>query len=671
MRLRSLAVTLTMAFLGQSAIIMIIISVINIHNVFVNNEKLVFEQQQNIAIDAANQVEKFISEKVVILSSVSHVTNMSAIDNSTQKQVIGKVLALDSAFRQIALIDKNNNEVGRVSRLASSTSGQLNVDNIKEALNEMNDEIYISRVYCDDSTFEPIIIMAVPVLNSLGDKDGVVFAEINLKFMWELIDTIKVGKNGFAYVTDREGNLIAFNDEGRVISGEKIDGLNIVKDFIGSNGINAQKTAKMTKGIMGTNVVTTYVPLGKPDWAVFIEIPVIEAAEPIIRNIIISIISMLIGFILAAIIGIYLSKRITKPIINLKSAARLISKGELGTEIKINAKNEIGELAVDFNQMADNINTLIMNIKQASRIILEQSSTLKEKSDLSAQSSETIVCTMEQINQGADQQAKEAEATSEQTGILGEEINNAVNKTAEVERLAGSARDLSLKSKDTVEILIERANETDRITRAFVENTTSLSDSLEKIRSIADAITEITNKTKNLSLNARIEAARAGEAGRGFEVIVKEISNLSNQSREAAKLIDPILEEIKLKAAVSSKASEEVNVILEEQMKSVYSTQDTFDKIILSMDNAISQIVELSNIIRNIDGIKEKSIKSVMTISSVTQQTAASCQEVSAASEEQKEIAYQVKSFADKLYEMGEKLVEVIDAFKTREEENI
>ncbi len=671
MRLRSLAVTLTMAFLGQSAIIMIIISVINIHNVFVNNEKLVFEQQQNIAIDAANQVEKFISEKVVILSSVSHVTNMSAIDNSTQKQVIGKVLALDSAFRQIALIDKNNNEVGRVSRLASSTSGQLNVDNIKEALNEMNDEIYISRVYCDDSTFEPIIIMAVPVLNSLGDKDGVVFAEINLKFMWELIDTIKVGKNGFAYVTDREGNLIAFNDEGRVISGEKIDGLNIVKDFIGSNGINAQKTAKMTKGIMGTNVVTTYVPLGKPDWAVFNEIPVIEAAEPIIRNIIISIISMLIGFILAAIIGIYLSKRITKPIINLKSAARLISKGELGTEIKINAKNEIGELAVDFNQMADNINTLIMNIKQASRIILEQSSTLKEKSDLSAQSSETIVCAMEQINQGADQQAKEAEATSEQTGILGEEINNAVNKTAEVERLAGSARDLSLKSKDTVEILIERANETDRITRAFVENTTSLSDSLEKIRSIADAITEITNKTKNLSLNARIEAARAGEAGRGFEVIVKEISNLSNQSREAAKLIDPILEEIKLKAAVSSKASEEVNVILEEQMKSVYSTQDTFDKIILSMDNAISQIVELSNIIRNIDGIKEKSIKSVMTISSVTQQTAASCQEVSAASEEQKEIAYQVKSFADKLYEMGEKLVEVIDAFKTREEENI
>jgi len=660
-----------MAFLGQSAIIMIIISVINIHNVFVNNEKLVFEQQQNIAIDAANQVEKFISEKVVILSSVSHVTNMSAIDNSTQKQVIGKVLALDSAFRQIALIDKNNNEVGRVSRLASSTSGQLNVDNIKEALNEMNDEIYISRVYCDDSTFEPIIIMAVPVLNSLRDKDGVVFAEINLKFMWELIDTIKVGKNGFAYVTDREGNLIAFNDEGRVISGEKIDGLNIVKDFIGSNGINAQKTAKMTKGIMGTNVVTTYVPLGKPDWAVFIEIPVIEAAEPIIRNIIISIISMLIGFILAAIIGIYLSKRITKPIINLKSAARLISKGELGTEIKINAKNEIGELAVDFNQMADNINTLIMNIKQASRIILEQSSTLKEKSDLSAQSSETIVCAMEQINQGADQQAKEAEATSEQTGILGEEINNAVNKTAEVERLAGSARDLSLKSKDTVEILIERANETDRITRAFVENTTSLSDSLEKIRSIADAITEITNKTKNLSLNARIEAARAGEAGRGFEVIVKEISNLSNQSREAAKLIDPILEEIKLKAAVSSKASEEVNVILEEQMKSVYSTQDTFDKIILSMDNAISQIVELSNIIRNIDGIKEKSIKSVMTISSVTQQTAASCQEVSAASEEQKEIAYQVKSFADKLYEMGEKLVEVIDAFKTREEENI
>lgn len=665
MKLRSLALTLTIAFSGLSAMVMIINSSINIHNNFISNEKLVFEQQQYIAAEAANQVENYISEKVVILSSISYI----AIDNLSQKQVLGKVLGLDSAFRQIALVDNNNNELVRASRLSNSVSGQLSVDNIKEALSKMNDETYISRVYVDDTTYEPIIIVAVPVLNGLGDKSGVIFAEVNLKFMWDLIDTIKVGKNGLAYVTDREGNLIAFSDEGRVIKGEKLDRLSEVADFISSKDVNAQRKAEWVKGILGTDVITTYVPLGKPDWAVFIEIPFMEGAEPITKNIIVSIATMLISFVLALLIGIYLSKRITKPIINLKSAAKLISKGELGTEIKIDAKNEIGELAADFNQMASNINTLIMNIKQASRTILEQSSILKERSSLSAQSAEAVVCAMEQINQGAEQQAKEAESTSEQTGTLGEEINFAVTKTVEVERITGSTRDLSIKSKDTVEMLINRTNETDRITRRFVENTTSLSDSLEKIRGIADAITEITNKTKTLSLNARIEAARAGEAGRGFAVIVKEISNLSNQSREAAKLIEPVLQEIQLKAAVSSKSSEEVNVILEEQMQAVYSTQDTFDKIILSMDNAISQIIELSNIIRNIDVIKEKSIKSVMTISSVTQQTAASCQEVSAASEEQKEIAGQVKSFADKLYDMGEKLVGIIDIFKTREEE--
>jgi len=218
-----------------------------------------------------------------------------------------------------------------------------------------------------------------------------------------------------------------------------------------------------------------------------------------------------------------------------------------------------------------------------------------------------------------------------------------------------------------VELLIQRAQETDRITRLFIENTKRLSGSLEKIRGIAVAISQITNKTKTLSLNARIEAARAGEAGRGFIVIVNEISNLADQSGDAAKMIDPILKEIQFQTEVSKSTSEQAVEIVEEQMQTVLLTQSAFDEIIQSMENAISHITGLNETINNIDMFKQQSISSVMAINSITQETAASCEEVCAASLEQKEIADEVKAFASSLYDMGEELVETIGTFKTKE----
>ncbi|HOJ79089.1 MAG TPA: hypothetical protein PL158_13490, partial [Bacillota bacterium] len=105
---KKLAVTLSIMFLVVSAVAILISGSINIYKIFNSNQQVVAKEQQVLATDAVNKVTSFIKDKTVILSSISNVTNL--VDNVTESQnVLSKMLRLDSAFRQIAIVDLNNN----------------------------------------------------------------------------------------------------------------------------------------------------------------------------------------------------------------------------------------------------------------------------------------------------------------------------------------------------------------------------------------------------------------------------------------------------------------------------------------------------------------------------------------------------------------------------------
>jgi signal transduction histidine kinase len=193
--------------------------------------------------------------------------------------------------------------------------------------------------------------MAVPVTNVFGDVRGILVAEVNLKFMWDLVDHIKIGRKGYAYVVDRGGYLIAFQDIGRVLKRENLGFVADVREFVNRGESDYKSKAKISKGILGSSVLTTHVHLGTPDWAVVVELPILEAYETVIRTFVFSILIMICSFILAIISGIFLAKKMTKPIVELREATRRVGKGKLDTQIAIQSKNEIGELATSFNQM--------------------------------------------------------------------------------------------------------------------------------------------------------------------------------------------------------------------------------------------------------------------------------------------------------------------------------
>lgn len=666
-KFRSLAATLTAAFLILLAAVLLLVNGLNLYNFSRNNREIIIDRQELMAKEPANTVKNFVQEKFNLMAVTAGFDNLVTAPRETQRSVLSGLLGQEPSFRQLVLLNGWGREMSRISRHSALVAGILTAENMQDAFSQaVSGEEYISPILIDETTFEPMVIMAVPLTDIFGDSLGVLVAEVNLKFMWDLIGALKIGESGLAYVVDEAGNLVAFRDITRVLKGESLRHLENVAAFINKKTVFAGRT-DIGPGIMGTEVISSLVPLEKPDWAVVAELPVTEAYRPVRVMAVTSLLFMFISLVIAIIAGVALVKRITKPVVELGDAMREIGKGNLKTRIAVTTTNEIGELTVNLNKTIHALSLLINKTRAMVKMVSEQSYFLKESADQSAESAETVAVTMEQISKGTVEQTKQAEKTSLQINTLAREIDLIVSEAKEVEKITGSTREASYQSKNAVDLLVERTKETDRIIKEFEKNVRELNESIRAIRSITDTITKITEKTHLLAVNAAIEAARAGETGRGFGVVASEIGKLGQQSREAAQGIDDILKGIHERILESVHTSEEASQVATEQNAAVVATREAFDAVISAMDETIRIITRMSQTIKKIDDCKAEATTSIMNVNAISQETAASSEEISAVAEEQKAGSEQVKGMADTLHKMAGELVSMINVFRTKE----
>ncbi len=373
MQFRSLTVSLAMAFLTLILAILLIATVFEIYFSFQTQRKVIARQQHLIAKDAANTVKVFVQEKIRVLYAAVSIGKLLDNPGKGQRLVLEKLIGLEPAFRQLSLLDRQGEEVKRYSRLSSFMTSRLT----ERVGADMADELrkgnhYVSPVYIDRVTSEPMVIMAVAVTDVFHDFKGSLLAEVNLKFMWDLVGGMKIGKKGLAYVVDNQGNLIAFRDISRVLKGENLSRIKEVAEFVKGDNSSHERKIDISRGITDTRVVTSHEHLGNPDWAVIVEIPVSEVYANIYSKVKLSALITLLCFVLAVVAGIYLSKRITKPVINLRNATKKISHGDLDTRIEVLSKDEIGELAVSFNQMIEDLKKTTVSRDELAEEILER-----------------------------------------------------------------------------------------------------------------------------------------------------------------------------------------------------------------------------------------------------------------------------------------------------------
>jgi two-component system, cell cycle sensor histidine kinase and response regulator CckA len=386
-KFRSLAVTLAISFSALILVALLIASSLQMYFSFRAQQKILLTNQKLIAKNTANTVESFIRDKFNILEAASRRKNLIILPKDEQETILDRFMGLEPAFRQLALFDKQAIETAKVSRTAALSSRLMNYSRDEMVHRVSQKEQYIGSVYIDEATSEPMMIMAVPVTDVFDNYQGILIAESNLKFMWDLMDQIRIGENGQAYVVEKQGYLIAYRDISRVLKRENLSHLKPVEYFIKERAAFSEISTEISKGILDARVITTQVHLKAPNWAVIVELPIMEAYQPIIMTLILSVLVMLLNIFIAIISGVYLSRRLTKPIIELRDATEKIGKGQLSLTIDIPSNNEIGDLAASFNKMVKDLenttvskNALLREInerKQVEQILMESEQKMK------------------------------------------------------------------------------------------------------------------------------------------------------------------------------------------------------------------------------------------------------------------------------------------------------
>jgi rsbT co-antagonist protein RsbR len=362
---RPLATTLASAFSALSAVVLLISSILQIVFNLQAQQAIVASQQQLIAQGAARAVSAFIQEKLSVLETAVRLVDLVGGSADQQQQILDSLLGAQPSFRHLVTLNVQGEELARSSRISQTAldqfSAQLSPDLVAQIAAEAE---YISAISIDDVTSEPLIVMAIPVTNALGDVQGVLVAEVNLKFMWDLVDQITVGEGGSAYVVDRQGALIAFSDTARVLRGENVSQIQAVSAFINQEGSAGVTSVQSYSGILGERVVGTYVALGEPDWAVVTELPWEEAYQGVLWQGISSIVITLAIVVLAGFLGTLLARRLARPLVSLTGAATRIASGEMDLQAQLDGPHEVASLAAAFNNMTAQLRQTLESLEQ-------------------------------------------------------------------------------------------------------------------------------------------------------------------------------------------------------------------------------------------------------------------------------------------------------------------
>ena len=198
---------------------------------------------------------------------------------------------------------------------------------------------------------EPYMPIAV---RTGGERGPVTIAQVNLKFMWDVITRIRIGDKGRAYVVNRNGYLIADPDIGLVLRKTDLSALEHVKSALGTAAGDPAGTV-VAHDLGGTRVLTAYAPVEPLGWRVFVEQPAAEVTARLNDAILRTIALLAGGIVISALAALFLARSMARPIGVLQEGAQRIGAGELDHEIRVRTGDELEALASQFNRMTSQL----------------------------------------------------------------------------------------------------------------------------------------------------------------------------------------------------------------------------------------------------------------------------------------------------------------------------
>ncbi len=335
-----------------------------------------------------------------------------------------------------------------------------------------------------------------------------------------------------------------------------------------------------------------------------------------------------------------------------------VAKGDLTVQVVAKGRDEFGGLADSATHMIKNTKNLVDKVNRATEQLEISSKDVSEASDIINEYSKDITQAIDEINEGMTRQAIHAQECVSKTDILSNEIQKVASVVEQVEKLVDETEGMINKGMEIVHVLGERAVETTDITSKVSENIDALRQETEIIDVFVETITEISEQTNLLSLNASIEAARAGQSGRGFAVVAEEIRKLADDSGKAAGEISNKVKHISEQTMNSVESANQARSMVDLQTQAVEEVIAVFREMQLRMKKLVDGLKDIINSIESADGERSDTVAAVKNISEIIEETASSTETVG-------DVANKLLHNVENLHHTAEVLNENMDGLKS------
>jgi methyl-accepting chemotaxis protein len=517
-------------------------------------------------------------------------------------------------------------------------------------------QIIITEPYADASTGKLVVTIAKTVQTDEGIV-GVVALDFDIS---KLSDALLSKGKELGYlnaIVSAEGNIIMHSDKTLI-------GKNVKDQEFFQKWVSGPDSGVFGYTFNNAKRITGYKKLPN-GWIYATLVLEKNLMKEVNLQTLISVSITIVAIVLGVIVALFISRVfVVKPINFIVDKAEKIANGDLTVRIDYSSKDEIGKLAAALDKM-------VLALKEIATTIERDSQTVKQEASQVAAVSEEVSATIEELTAQVDSvnsnvnnaSAAIEEMTSgiEEVAASAQNVAHASQKLSEeaqkVSQLANEGQKAILSIADVIVQTREKAD----VTFQIVEK---LSESAKNIGEIVDTINSIAEQTNLLALNAAIEAARAGEAGRGFAVVADEIRKLAEESKQATQNIANILRGIVDNSMKASDATKETVEIVNKAYSESGLVKSQFEQILQSIvrmsqmtENLAASAQEQSAAAEEMSSAMDSASKSMVSV--VEQMN-----EVTMAIKQQADAISNVARTAENLDDIAEKLVETVRRFK-------